>query len=210
MEEWKDIEGYPNYMVSNLGRVKSLGNDKTRKEKILNGCKDKDGYFQIKLSKEGKVKMYKVHRLVAQAFLDNPNNLPEVNHKDEDKTDNIIWINDDGSVDYNKSNLEWCDRNYNNNYGSHNEMVSKALKNRKGLSKRFSKPILQFTKNNEFVRRWNSAKDVERELGIHHSIICMCCKGKQKTAYGYKWGYEKDYERIPFKVFDLNIYEKIA
>lgn len=192
MEEWKDIEGYEGlYQVSNMGRVKSL---KFGKEKLLNGCKDKDGYFQIKLSKEGKVKMYKVHRLVAQAFLDNQNNLSEINHKDEDKTNNCV------------DNLEWCDRNYNNNYGSHNERVSKALKNRKGLSK----PILQFTKDGEFIRRWDGATQVERELGIKHSNICYCLKGKQKTSGGYVWGYEKDYKKIPFKVFDLEIYKKIA
>lgn len=184
IEIWKVIKDYPDYMVSNLGRVKSLW---FGKEKILKGANIK-GYLKITLCKEGKQKQYLIHRLVATAFIPNPNNLPEINHIDEDKTNNRV------------ENLEWCNRSYNVNYGSCTERMAKA----KSIS------IIQFTKNNEFVRRWNSAKEVERELGIHHSIICMCCKGKQKTAYGYKWGYEKDYERIQFKVFDLNIYEKIA
>ena len=197
MEEiWKDIKGYPNYMVSNMGRVKSLGNDKTRKEKILKGSKNSDGYLAVNLSKDGKQKNYKIHRLVASAFLDNSDNLLEINHKDEDKTNNMVWVNDDGSIDYNKSNLEWCNREYNVNYGSRTEKTQK--------------PILQFTKNGEFVRRWESISEVKRELGFDISSIIKCCKGKKryKSVGGFKWGYEKDYERIKFNVFDLEIYEK--
>lgn len=193
-EIWKDIEGYPNYQVSNLGRVKSLGNNKTRKEKILKNIKDKDDYFQVNLCKEGKTKIFKVHRLVATAFLPNPYNLPQVNHKDEDKTNNMIWVNEDCSIDYNKSNLEWCTSQYNNNYGTRTEKTQK--------------PILQFNLDGEFIKKWDSATQVQKELGIKNSSIAKCLKGKRKSTYGYKWGYADDYEKIPFKVFDLEIYRK--
>lgn len=167
VEIWKDIEGYPNYMVSNMGRVKSLNYNRTGKEKIMKGGKDNNDYLFIILSKKGKVKKYLVHRLVAQVFIPNPNNFSEVNHKDEDKQNNCV------------ENLEWCSREYNINYGTHNKRVAKTL----------SKPILQFTKNGEFIRKWDSATQVEKELGIYHSSITKCLKGKQKTSGEYIWMY---------------------
>jgi hypothetical protein len=186
MEEiWKNIEGYENlYQVSNIGRVKSLGNGSSNnsKERFLKSTKNTCGYLFVILYKEGKGKSHKVHRLVAQAFLPNHNNLPQVNHKDEDKTNNRV------------ENLEWCDAKYNNNYGSRTE--------------KRRKPILQFTKNNEFVRRWDSIIEVEKELGFKHSNISKCCKGKNKSVGGFIWGYADDYEKIKFNVFDLEIYEK--
>lgn len=188
MEEWKTIEGYPNYMVSNMGRVKSLGNNKARKEKILKGAKNNMGYLQVVLCKEGKTKTYLIHKLVALAFLENPDNLPEINHIDEDKSNNCV------------SNLEWCNRSYNINYGTHNEKMAKSK----------SIPILQFSKTGDFIKKWDSGTQIEKELSIKHSNICSCIKGRYEVAGNYKWGYEKDYKRIPFKVFDLNIYEKIA
>ena len=113
MEEWKSIPGYEClYEVSNLGRVRSLDryvkgkseSYRLHKGKVLSPGKDKDGYLQVCLCCNGKYKIISVHRLVAQAFIPNPDNLPMINHKDEVKTNN--------SVD----NLEWCTVKYNSNY----------------------------------------------------------------------------------------------
>lgn len=166
MENWKEIEGYTDYMVSNLGRVKSL---KFSKEKILKSSKLNNGYLFVNLCKDGKYKPYLIHRLVAQAFLPNPDNLPQVNHRNENKTDNRV------------ENLEYCNSQYNNNYGTRNERVIKSL----------SIPILQFNLDGELVRKWNSITQVERELGFDKGNISRSCKQQYgfKSAYGYKWCY---------------------
>lgn len=116
IEEWKDIKGYENkYQISNLGRVKALDYRRTGKEQIIS-IKNNKGYSEVALWKDSKRKMFMVHRLVAQAFIPNPNNLPQVNHKDENKTNNIV------------ENLEWCTQSYNNSYGTRLERVSSSLK----------------------------------------------------------------------------------
>lgn len=159
-EEYKDIEGYEGlYQVSNLGNVKSLDNDKERKDKILKPAKLKNGYLQVTLCKEGKRKIYKIHRLVAQTFIENPNNLPQINHKDEDKTNNHI------------TNLEFCDRKYNCNYGTRNEKLSKQV----------------ICLETGVV--YPSTMEVQRQLGFTHSTISKCCTGKYKQAYGFHWKY---------------------
>lgn len=217
MEEiWKEIEGYPNYQVSNMGRVKRLSTGYYRRtEKILKPQLQNNGYLHIILSQKDKTKCILVHRLVAQAFMPNPNNLPQVNHKDENKQNNMVWVNYDGSIDYDKSNLEWCDRKYNINYGNG---ISKRVKTNKENGtykkigeinyKNFSKSILQFSKDNSFIRKWDCIMDVQRELGYDNKQICSCLKNRQKTAKGFKWVYADDYERIPFKVFKLELYRK--
>lgn len=167
MEEiWKDIEGYENYQVSNMGRIKSLNYNHTGEEKILKSYKMK-GYLVICLFKHGKSKWSTVHRLVAQAFIDNPNNLSQINHKNEIKDDNRV------------ENLEWCDRKYNINYGT-------CIQRRK---EKQSKIVYQYTLKGKLVREWPSTMEVERELGYLQSNISKCCLGKYKTAYGYIWRY---------------------
>ena len=109
-EIWKDIEGYEGlYQVSNLGRVKSLKVSKIKSERIRKSYQQSSGYISIVLCKNGKVTNHKIHRLVANAFIDNPDNLPEINHKDENKANNCV------------DNLEWCDSSYNKNYGTRTE-----------------------------------------------------------------------------------------
>ena len=168
-EIWKDIVGYEGlYAVSNKGRVKSLGNDKSRREKILILHKDKTGYLQVHLCRNGKPKWYTVHRLVLMTFApcDNMKSL-QVNHIDEDKTNNHL------------SNLEWCTCKENCNRGTRNDRVGEKK----------SIPIVQLTIGGKYIRSWKSSYDAERKGGFNQSAIIQCCKGKRKTHKGYKWQY---------------------
>ena len=187
IEIYKTIEGYEDYEVSNLGNVRSLNYRKTNKEKVLKPtlCR---GYEQVCLCKNKIKKMYKVHRLVAQAFIPNPNNLPQVNHKDENKANNMVWVNEDGSIDYDKSNLEWCTASYNVNYGTSIERARQKMLGRFGKECKNSKPICQYTKDGDFVRKWDCSMDARRELGYKH--ISDCALGKRKTCGGYVWKYD--------------------
>ena len=174
MEEWKDIEGYEGlYQVSNCGRVKSTQYWNGTYERILTNNKDKNGYLSVALFKEGKRKWFFVHRLVAQAFLENPDNLNEVNHINENNTDNRA------------ENLEYCSRKYNCNYGTRNQRIVEKTKNGK-----LSKTVYQYTLDSKFIAEYPSTQEVERQLGYSSSNIRTCCRGKQKTAYGYKWTYK--------------------
>ena len=168
MEEeiWCPIKGYEGlYGVSDQGRVRSL---KFGKERILKQGRAGGGYLQVGLRKNRERKMCYVHRIVAQTFIPNPDNLPEVNHIDENKENNSV------------QNLEWCDRKYNINYGTRNQRQSEKL----------SKPILQYTKYGKFVREWKSTRDVERNLGYFHNSISNCCTGRYKSAYGFIWKFK--------------------
>ena len=184
-EIWRDIKGFEGiYQVSNIGRVKSLeryvpsknGSYRKEKEKIRAIHLDKYGYFYIILCNSGNNYKRLIHRLVAEAFIPNPNNYPIINHKDEIKTNNMIWVNEDGSIDYDKSNLEWCDVQYNTRYS-------------------LSKSIIQFSKDNKIINIWDVITDAANNLKINKSQIIKCCKRKPKhnTAGGYKWQYLDDY-----------------
>lgn len=175
IEIWKDIKDYEGlYQVSNYGRVKSLGNGKTHKTtRIMKINKQKNGYCRVILTKDGVEKNKSVHRLVATAFLENPENLPCVNHKDENPSNNNV------------SNLEFCDQKYNINYGNRNKKVSNKMTNGK-----LSKPVLQFTPTGDFIREWPSTREIERQLGFDSSAVGRCCVGKQKTSYGFCWMYK--------------------
>lgn len=199
---WKDIPGYEGlYQVSNTGQVRSLNYRRTGKKQILKPGYTKDGYETVNLNKEGSYKTYKVHRLVAMAFISNPNNYPVVNHIDENKTNNAVW------------NLEYCTREYNNNYGTRNERISKAHtgkplteEHKKRMRENHAdfkgknhpmygkgKAILMFTKEGEFIRRFDSVADANEYLGKdrRNDNIGMCGRGTTKTAYGYIWKYEE-------------------
>ena len=164
-EIWRDIEGYEGlYQVSNKGRVKSLYKGS---ERILKLHDDGRGYLKAHLTKENTSKHIRVHRLVAQTFIPNLYNKPQVNHLDENKKNNCV------------DNLEWTTAKENSNYGSRNE--------------RLSRKILQYSKSGDFIREWKSAAEVERVLGIDPSHIKDCCKGRYKSSGGFVWKYkEKD------------------
>lgn len=166
-EIWKDIKGYEGkYQVSNTGKVRSLNYKNTGEVRLLKQHLTRNGYLQIGLTKYGKSIYFSVHRLVSQTFIPNPDNLPQVNHKDECKTNNVV------------ENLEWCSCQYNLNYGTHNERMIKTQ----------SKVILQFTKDGEFVKEWESMRCARRELGICN--ITQALKGRYKQAGGFVWKYK--------------------
>lgn len=156
MEMWKDIPDYEGlYQVSNLGNIKSLIKNKILKPYI----NKKNGYSYIGLHKNKKIKVIRIHRLVAIVFMPNPNNFPVINHKNKIRTDNNI------------DNLEWCSQKYNVTYS-------------------LAKKILQYDLNNVFLKEWDSAMEIQRNLKINNSNIIACCRSKRKTAGGFKWKYK--------------------
>lgn len=173
MEIWKDIKGYEGlYQVSNEGRVKSLNYRRTGREELLKPQTDSWGYLYVNLFKEGKKKCPKVHQLVAQVFIPNPLGLPQVNHKDENKLNNTVWVNEDGTVDLEKSNLEWCTNEYNQNYGTRNQRIAGANTNGKR-----SKRVYQRTLNKILVKIWASVAECGRN-GFSHTAVSDCCNNK--------------------------------
>lgn len=149
-EFWKDIEGFEGiYQVSNLGNVKNVKTGKPLKHFVVGG------YYHVGLGRKGVPnKHYLVHRLVAEAFLPNPNNYPIINHKDENKLNNYVHVSPDGSVDQEKSNLEWCTFSYNLTYGSRKP---KELSVQEKEEKR-KRRILQITAANKRYRNSHPEK----------------------------------------------------
>lgn len=159
MEEWKDIKGYEGkYQISNLGRVKSLNYNNTKESKLLHQSLI-NNYYSVYLWKRGKGKQYRIHRLVAIHFIDNPDNLPEVNHIDENKLNNRV------------DNLEWCNRKYNCNYGNRN--------------KKLSRPIQCIETGIIYPSILQTGKQTE----INNYHIGDVARGKRHTAGGYHWRY---------------------
>ena len=198
MEIWKNVKNFEGlYQVSNLGRVKSLNYNRTRKEKILKNKYDKGGYCQINLWKYGQMKHFLVHRLVAEAFIDNSNNKPCIDHIDGNRSNNRV------------ENLRWCTykENSNNpitlqrmsealkgknnpNYGKHLSEETKRKMSEAHTNGKHSKPVLQIDKNTgEVIREFPSTRDVQRQLGFSIGNISQCCNGKRKTCGGFKWRY---------------------
>lgn len=177
MEIWKDIKGFENcYQISNLGRIKSKdryvrvcgGGKRLVKSKIIKPNICTNGYYEASLNYAGKRTVKLLHRVVAETFLDNPNNLPEVNHKDEDISNNCV------------DNLEWCTSKYNANYGNRNKKMREKAKTRS---------VCQYSKTGEFIAKWDSIIDACNETGADTAAIIRVCKGKQKTSMGYLWRY---------------------
>ena len=165
-EIWKDMEGYEGlYQVSNLGRVKRLKGKYISTQRILKLRVGTRGYLYVQLCKKGQRKYYTIHRLVAQAFLPNPENKPQVNHIDEDKTNNII------------SNLEWVTAKENNHHGTRIERTSHKIK------------AIDIA-NGEY-NIYCSIRDCSRKLGLSQGNICQCLKGKLRQTGGYTFEYAK-------------------
>ena len=178
-EIWEDIEGYEGlYRVSNLGRVKSLKRN-TAKERIMCNRKDKYGYLYVGLCKNGNIKYHKIHRLVAKAFIPNPNNLPQVNHIDGKKENNTV------------KNLEWCDASYNQIHAVKLGLVHNWMKGKKGKNCIFSIKVCQYTADGRLIKIWDSMSDVTRELGIPVSNISRACNNPNRKAHGFKWSQYK-------------------
>ena len=186
-EIWKDIEGYEGlYQVSNLGRVRSLnritngkfGNRSLclRKGRILKPRKI-SLYTGVYLSKNGHVKNYTIHRLVAQAFIPNPQNKLEVNHIDGNKLNNKV------------DNLEWATRSENEQHAYRTGLN----KIRNGKDNKISKRILQIDINtNKIINVFYGTGDIKRKYGYSSSPIIRCCNKQRKTAYKFIWKYDEN------------------
>lgn len=164
MSIWRPVPEFENlYEVSSSGEVRSLCKRYRNEIRLLKQGVGSKGYLNVTLCAGGKQKTVNVHRLVASVFLPNPDNLPCVNHKDENKTNNKV------------ENLEWCSYYYNNTYGE--RLTKSALK--RGI------PVICI----ETGVKYPSAYAAHRMTGITQSKICLCCHGKAKTAGGYHWAF---------------------
>jgi len=160
-EHWKPVTGYEDrYLVSDLGNVWSLLLQKPVKPRI-----DKNGYCRVNLYKDGKHKTIRVHRLVADQFLTAMEGKTEINHINEDKTDNRA------------ENLEYCTRKYNVNYGHRAEKHKQKV----------SKTVMQYSMSGKCVNKYSSAVQASLITQIGRSNISGCCRGDRKTAGGYMW-----------------------
>lgn len=170
-EIWKPIENFNNYQISSLGRVKNISTGK-----VLKGSDNGEGYLQVKLFKAGKGYTIKIHRLVAETFLENPENYPCINHIDECKANNAV------------SNLEWCSYQYNINYGTRNERTSRSMLGKQNaLGNKNSKPVKCVQTGEIF----NCTRDAVRKYNLSLVSVCNAAnpKHRQKTAAGYTWCY---------------------
>lgn len=169
--KWKAIKGYEGlYEISDTGFVKSLPRQGTwtREPRIMVGSIDNHGYSQVVLSKKGKGRTVKIHKLVAKAFLPNPNHLREINHIDENKQNNNVL------------NLEWCTRKYNVNYGKRTEKTRK--------------PVIQMALDGTVIKEHIGVKAAAAYMGKKHaSAISHACSRRGLTAYGYKWEYKENH-----------------
>lgn len=180
MEEiWRNVKGYEElYQVSNYGQIRSVdrfvgyrykGKQRIYKGRLLKQV-ERNGYLSVSLSKGNIIKQKSIHRLVAEAFLPNPSNLPLVNHIDENKKNNMV------------SNLEWCSCAYNTNYGC----------GRKKQAESQQKIVLQYDKDGNLLNQYPSATIAALKNGYNLKTISQCCRGRTKSAYNYIWRYRYD------------------
>ena len=192
IEIWKtavyDGEIYEGlYKVSNWGRILSLNYHQTGKAEVMNPSERKDGYLQVGLRKNGETNLCLVHRLVAETFLENPENKPCINHKiegDEGRKINMVIFNEDGTIDKERTTIEWVTYEENNNYATRNERGAKARTNGKK-----SKPVLQFSLTGDFIREWPSVNECGRN-GFNKGAVAACCRGELKSHKGFRFQYK--------------------
>lgn len=193
MEEWKAIKGYEGlYEVSNLGRVKSISYTNQYgtfdRVVILKGwiC---EGYPCVQLTKNNEKKTFKIHRLVAETFISNPNNLPEVDHintiRDDNRVENLRWVTPKENMNNPLTKEKRCGYQ-----GNKSEEIKKKI------SKAQSIKVVQLTLEGELVKIWDSAIKAQKECGFDNGNINRCCRGKYKTHKGYKWMYYEDYIKL--------------
>lgn len=184
-EVWKDVVGYEGlYRVSNYGNVISIPRLSKKRNRIyagqkLNCTKFLTGYLNVGLSKDSITTKYNVHRLVAEAFIPNPENKATVNHKDGNKLNNNI------------NNLEWNTYTENNRHAFANNLIKRYC----GKDNKASKPVSQYTRQNIKIKDFDCIKEAARQTNTNGSSIGACCNNKRKSAGGYFWKFNKEAEQ---------------
>lgn len=182
-EIWKDVEDYEGiFKISNKGRLKRVKNSHNMPDNnILKGSICMHGYRYYNMKVRGKGKKNKAHRLVAIAFLENPDNLPQVNHIDGNKLNNTA------------ENLEWCDQKHNNRHalatGLRDIDMQQVRNMHKTMAKKQQRKVNQLDLDGDLIKQFDSMNEAADYFGGHSSNIRRVCKGKGKTAFGYKWEY---------------------
>lgn len=210
MEEeiWKPIKNYEGlYEISNLGRVRSLNYNRTGKEEILKNIECENGYLIVNLAKFGKYKTFKVHRLVAEAFIPNPENKPCIDHintiREDNRVENLRWVTHEENNNNPLTKKKYIENHRKQNSEETKKKISESLKGencfmygKTGEKHPRSKPVVQIDiGNNKVIKVWGSANQAEKQ-GFDHRNISKCCRGKLKTHKGFKWMYLSDYEKL--------------
>lgn len=176
-EIWKKVDGYDKYLISNYGRIKNLDYKRSHKEMLMSSGKIKNGYLVIVLSKNATRKTFLLHRLVANAFIPNPQNLPQVNHIDGDKTNNCV------------ANLEWVTRKENVKHSFEKLGRISSTKGKEGGLSPAAKAVVQYYKRKR-VAEYGSIKEASFRTGIDEVSISYSCRGIVKLAGGYRWKFK--------------------
>lgn len=174
---WKEIPNTDGlYLISDDGKVFSVRSNRLIKNQLSN-----KGYYRVELNFSGKAEKYSVHRLVAEAFIPNPDNLPEVNHKDENPLNNHV------------SNLEWCTHLYNVNYGTRVARIQSKRQTPMGADNSQSIRVYQFDLNGNFIAEYGSCGEAGRETGLRAASVARAARGKRKQYAGFYWNDKKEF-----------------